>query len=123
MTAIYEFHMFYVNLLADAATLQLVFRELSDIPSDDVEEFWKEKLPRIQTQFDNMEISCEKRFPKSAAEEIKQDIDANNLFKILQTTLHLDFLCYTVLRSNENTSDPIPQTHFRLYILERSIID
>ena len=81
MTAIHEFQMFYVNLLADASTLQLVFRELSDIPSDDVIEFWEGKLPSIQWQFDDMEASCKKRFPKSAAEEIKQDIDANTLYK------------------------------------------
>ena len=81
MTAIHEFQMFYVNLLADASTLQLVFRELSDLPSDDVEKFWKGKLPSIQLQFDNMEASCKKRFPKSAAQEIKQDIDASTLYK------------------------------------------
>lgn len=80
MTAIHEFQMFYANLLADGSTLQLVFRELSNYTSDDVQEFWNEHLPNIQVQFDGMETTCKERFPKNAEEEIKQNIDARALY-------------------------------------------
>ena len=81
MTAIYEFQLFYADLLSDGTTLQFVFRELSNMTSADVEEFWKEKLPGVQGQFDKMEKTCKERQPGYTADEIKQNINAVTMYK------------------------------------------
>ena len=81
MTAIHQFQLFYADLLSDGSSLQLVFRELSGITSTDVEEFWKEQLPNVQGQFDDMEKICKERQPDYATDEIKQNINADVMYK------------------------------------------
>ena len=81
MTAIHQFQLFYAGLLSDGSSIQLVFRELSGITSTDVEEFWKEQLPNVQGQFDNMENICKERQPDYATDEIKQNINADVMYK------------------------------------------
>ena len=76
MTAIHKFQKFYAYLLSKGSTLWFVFRELSNMTSDDVEEFWNESLPHVQEQFDNMETTCKERYPEYAMEDIKENIDA-----------------------------------------------
>ena len=80
MSAIHNFQLFYADLLSAGSTLQFVFRELSNITSEDVEHFWNESLPGIQEQFDNMEKTCKERLPEYAAEEIKQNIEADVMY-------------------------------------------
>ena len=82
MTAIHQFQLFYADLLSDGASLQLAFRELSTITSADVEIFWKDKLSWIQSQFDHMESTCKERLPQYASGEVKQNIDADAMYKI-----------------------------------------
>lgn len=81
MTAIYGFQLFYADLLSDGSTLQFVFRELANITSEDVEDFWIEHLPGVQKQFDNMEKICKGRLPEYAVDEVKQSIVAETLQK------------------------------------------
>lgn len=81
MTAIHEFQLFYADLLSDGSTLQFVFRELSNITSADIKEFWTEKLPGVQKLFDDMEKTCRERQPNYAVDEIKQNINADVMYK------------------------------------------
>ena len=80
MTAIHEFQRFYAYLLSKGSTLWFVFRELSNMTSDDVEQFWNASLPQVQEQFDNMETTCKERFPDNAMEDIKENIDASTMY-------------------------------------------
>ena len=81
MTAIHEFQRFYAYLLSKGSTLSFVFRELSNMTSDDVEQFWNESLSQVQEQFDNMETACKKRFSDYAKEDIKENIDAVTMYE------------------------------------------
>ena len=81
MTAIHAFQMFYVQILSDGFTLQLVFREFLQITSSDVEDFWIANLPKVQERFDSMEETCKERLPQYAVDEIKQNIDVDVMFE------------------------------------------
>ena len=81
MTAIHNFQIFYAEILSDGFTLQLVFRELLKVTTTDVKDFWNKSLPRVQKQFDNMEKTCKERLPQYAADEIKQTIDADAMYR------------------------------------------
>ena len=81
MSAIHNFQLFYADLLSAGTTLQFVFRELSNITSEDVEHFWNESLPGVQDQFDNMEKTCKEKLPEYASDEIKQNIEADVMYR------------------------------------------
>ena len=81
MTAIHGFQLFYAHILSDGFTLQLVFRELLEVTTSDVEDFWIANLPRVQQQFDHMQETCKVRLPQYAVDMIKQNIDADVMFE------------------------------------------
>jgi hypothetical protein len=81
MTALYAFKYFYVNLLSDGITIDLLYLNLSTtISLNKTITEWNESLEKVENIFYAKQSSCIKDFPKLAQEDVKNAVDAVTLW-------------------------------------------
>ena len=81
MTSIMQFENFYANLVSQGVTLDYAYTKTKVLQLDYVKADWDDRLSDIQNAFDSMESECVNRFSATVAEEVKQNISLEALYK------------------------------------------
>lgn len=81
MTAIYEFKLYYAELVSDGIALQLIYiRTSSNLSVNRTIEYWSEKVNKVNLIFDAQENSCKYQFSKYAEEDLRASQNASILW-------------------------------------------
>ncbi|XP_045179581.2 uncharacterized protein LOC123539153 [Mercenaria mercenaria] len=81
MTAIYAFRTFYIELISDGISLELLYLKLStDVSINEVLEQWNPSLVKIGQIFETQETKCKSKFEMYAEEDLRNANDALKLW-------------------------------------------